>query len=140
MGLFSWLKPEPRPGARAPSAEHPTPYDAIVSLVEIDIERGDCNEWITFHAANGSREATIQTAQQTLNLLNHEVDLPSFLSRHGEPELARKAVMGGRKRNDRTLWTLQNSTASDVARVVDLLFLHEHAMGDGYSVEGELGT
>lgn len=140
MGLFSWLMPEPRPKASAPSAEYPTSFDVILSLVQIDLERGDCNEWVTLHAANGSREAVIQTAQRSINLVKHEVDLSSFLVQHGEPNLAQGVSMGGRKKNDRTLWEVPNGTASEVARVVDLLFQHHLSLGENYSIEGELGT
>jgi hypothetical protein len=139
MGLFSWLKPEPRPSARAPSAEYPTPYDAILSLIQIDLERGDCNEWVTLHAANGSREAMIQTAQRTINLVSHELDLPSLLLKHGEQEISQKAVMGGRKQNNASLWEVQSGTPSEVARVVDLVFEIEFGLGRGYSVDGSLG-
>lgn len=140
MGLFSWLKREPKPTASAPSVEFPTAYDAIVSLIVIDLERGDCDEWITFHAANGSRGAMIQTCQRVINLLKHEIDLPLFLVRCGEQELAQRARMGGRKGNDPTHWEVENGTADEVARVVDLLLEREFKLGSGYSVEGDLGT
>lgn len=137
MGLLDWFKREPRFEAIAPSPEHPTARSAVRALVEHDLRVDDGRGWVNLHADGAGSKAMIQTAQRSINLLKERSDLPDFLRRMGQPDLAARAVPGGRRKNDPTLWEIVDATPDEIALVVDLLFAHHFRLGILYTLQGD---
>lgn len=136
MSWRDWFKKK-RASAKAPSAEYATPLEAIRALLEIHAEAGEDGLWATFEARSPVGKAVIEVAGEQLNFCTSEVDLPAILQSLGCAALAAAAKAGGRKGNDRTLWTVPGATPEQLATVIDVTFAVVFGLGEAYEVEGE---
>jgi len=137
MGLRDWFKSSGKEKARAigPSPEHPTTLAAIRSLVDVHAQAGDDGMWLTLNGRGGGRSATIELAGEQLNFCTEEVELPVLLRSIGCDDLAAAARAGGKKADDRSLWTVGEASPEQLAMVIDVAFAR--ALGEAYTVEGE---
>jgi hypothetical protein len=133
MGLFSWLRPSKSPSAIAPSDQYPTCVAALNALIGIVVADQNQEKWATLNARGSAGKATIQVNIDEVNCLLHEIDLPAFLIRHGQPALAARAQP---KDQDMTYWRITDGTVSELTTIVDLLFIHELGLGPQYTVQG----
>lgn len=142
MGLLSRLFGTPdRHEVRAPGEQLPTTADAIARLLEHHAR--DPDSWLTLIGESRvGTEVTIQIADDSINFLTTEVDLPTFLESLGLTALATTAGASDRDRvereHDRSLWALHGATPDELVVVVDALFAQHFGLGADYRLTGWL--
>lgn len=140
MGLLSRLFARPnRHEVRAPSEQFPATSDAITHLLAVHAREPD--SWLTLIGESRvGTEVTIQVADDSINFLTTEVDLPTFLESLGLTALATTAGTSNRDRvgheHDRTLWALDGATPDELVVVVDALFAQHFGLGADYRLTG----
>ena len=140
MGFLRRLfKQPPREEASAPSERFPTTAGAISHLVDLHTSSSD--SWITLVGESRvGTEVTIQVADDSINFLTTEVDLPAFLESLGLTALATTAGTSNRDRvgheHDRTLWAIDGATPDELVVVVDALFAQHFGLGADYRLTG----
>lgn len=127
--------------ARAPSEQCPTTAGAIARLLEHHAR--DPDSWLTLIGESRvGTEVTIQVADDSINFLTTEVDLPTFLESLGLTALATTAGASDRDRvereHDRSLWALHGATSDELVVVVDALFAQHFGLGADYRLTGWL--
>jgi len=134
MGFLSKLfKSQPLPTAEAPSAEFPTPMDAIAHLV--DAIRTIDGSWATLHAGVDGKGATVQFVDGTINLLTTEVQVDAVLADAGLADLAKRAEPAA---GDHTLWQIDGATPEEMAVAIDVLFARHFGLGQDYQLRGRV--
>ena len=142
MGFLRRLfQQSPREEARAPSERFATTGDAIAHLLEHHAR--DPGSWLTLIGESRvGTETTIQVANDSINFLTTEVDLPAFLESLGLTALATTAGAANRERveseHDRSLWALDGATPDELVVVVDALFAQHFGLGADYRLTGWL--
>lgn len=138
MGFLSRLFGTPeRQQTSAPSEGFPTTTDAIAHLIELDASTP--NAWLTLVGESaGGTEVVIQVAEDSVNFLTTEVDLPGFLDGLGLTVLADATRAAGSRRPDMTLWKIESATKEELVTVIDALFVQHFALGPSYRLTGWL--
>ncbi len=138
MGIRDWFGAKGKGGVRVTGAspEYPTTLAAITSLVDAHAAAGDDGMWLTLSGRGNGRSATIELAGEQLNFCTEEVDLPGLLRSIGCDDLAAAARAGGKKGNDRSLWTIAGASSEQLAMAIDVAFARSLGLGEAYTVEG----
>lgn len=140
MGFLGRLfRQPPREEARAPSERFATTAEALAHLLDRHAALSDT--WLTLIGESRvGTEVTIQVADDSINFLTTEVDLPAFLESLGLTALATTAGTSNRDRvgheHDRTLWALDGATPDELVVVVDALFAQHFGLGADYRLTG----
>ena len=139
MGIRDWLgsRSNKRAVAAGPSDEHPTALSAIGALMRAHVEAGDDGMWTTLTGAGNGKKALIEVAGEDINFCTLEVDLPALLRQSDLAAMAEGAHAGGRKHDDKSLWTIPGATPEQLALIIDAAFAGPCGLGPAYSVEGE---
>ena len=131
-GLFGRA---PRQEARAPSEQFPAATDALAHLLDLHAMTPD--SWITLIGESRvGTETTIQLAEDSVNLLTTEVDLPAFMESLGLTALADSTRTGGGPRPDFTLWTINAATREELIVLADALLAQHFGLGADYTLTG----
>lgn len=140
MGLLSRLFGTPnRYEVHAPSDRFAAQAEAITHLLAIHATIPE--SWITLVGeSDAGSELVLQIADESINFLSTEVDLPVFLDSLGLTELAMTAGASTRERvrkqSDPSLWTLDGVTPEELVAVTDALFVQHFGLGPGYRLTG----